>query len=375
MAINGLIPLGVQNTNLADASQNALLNYQRSADLKMRQDQAAMQRREAEMQFQLKDMAQDALMVKPYLESGDTQSALNSLYARAEKIRARGGNPKDTLDLILQVENGDIQGAIQDVSVPIQAASQLGLIAQDKQQGQMTEYQRRNLDLQERRLEQSTKTSNMLDLEEYQRLKAEDPEAATMFGKDVGLIPKDKPISSTAEKALIDAQDKFQQLTAQSREYELLANDYDRFKGSLPAGTVGTFSEFVKNVTGSQDEASELRRRFSKVRLAEALKYLPPGPATDRDVQEAFKGVPRDNASPEQVKAFLRGASKMARIDSEFQEFKSNYISENDSTKGLIKAWKSAIDNGEVDSINALTDSGGMQENEADNYINSILGN
>lgn len=135
MAINPLIPMQVQDTNLADASQNALLNYQRSADMKMRQDQAAIQKREADMSFQLKDMAQDALMVKPYLEAGDTQSALNSLYARAEKIRARGGDPKDTLDLILQVENGDIDGAINDVSVPIQAATQMGLLRSDDSGG------------------------------------------------------------------------------------------------------------------------------------------------------------------------------------------------------------------------------------------------
>jgi hypothetical protein len=198
-------------------------------------------------------------------------------------------------------------------------------------------------------------TANMHDFEFYQDLKKRDPKGAEMFGKDVGLIPKDKPISSASEKNLIAAQDKFFELTSQSREYDLLADDFERFANQLPAGTAASISEFIKRVTGSQDEATELRRRFSKVRLAEALKFLPPGPATDRDVAEAFKGVPDENASPRQVQSFLRGAAKMASIDAEFQEFKSNYISENDSSKGLIPAWEKHIADGNAESINALT--------------------
>ncbi len=215
-------------------------------------------------------------------------------------------------------------------------------------------------------------TANIEDFEYYQDLKSSDPESAKMFAKKANILPKDKQLSATAEKALIDSQDKFFASSTQSREYDLLADDYDRFSSSLPAGTASTFSEFLKSVSGSQDEASELRRRFSKVRLSEALKYLPPGPATDRDVAEAFKGVPKENANPEQVQAFLRGASKMARIDAEYQEFKSNYLSENNSTKGLVKAWKQAAEGGEIESINALTPEGG--DEFAGEVIEGVIG-
>lgn len=188
----------------------------------------------------------------------------------------------------------------------------------------------------------------------YKNLKKTDPDGAKQFGKKVGFLPKDKPLSGAAEKALIEAQDRYFALSEQSREYDVLASDFERMAGTLPSGTAMTVTEFLKRVTGSQDDASEVRRRLAKVRLSEALKYLPPGPATDRDVAEAFKGVPPENASPEQVQSFLRGAAKIARLESEFQEFKSDYISRNDNTKGMIEAWKQKIENGEVAAIEEL---------------------
>ncbi len=197
-------------------------------------------------------------------------------------------------------------------------------------------------------------TANRQDYEYWQQLKKTDPAGADAFARQVGLKPKDKTLSAAAEKALISSQDRYFQLSEQSREYDVLADDYERFKDTLATGTPATISEFFKSVTGSQDEASELRRRLAKVRLSEALKYLPPGPATDRDVAEAFKGVPATTASPDQVQSFLRGSAKIARLESDFQQFKSDYISQNNGTQGMIKAWKQAIENGEIQSVNDL---------------------
>jgi len=175
-------------------------------------------------------------------------------------------------------------------------------------------------------------------------------------GNESALKRYEKPRGMTAsgEKALISSQDKFMKLTEQARESELLADDFEGFASSLPAGTAATVNEFFKAVGGSQDEATELRRRFNKIRLGEALKYLPPGPATDRDVEEAFKGVPRENASPEQVVMFLRGSAKLARINAEFEEFKSSFISERGDTRDLIKEWKRKLKDGEVQSVNEI---------------------
>lgn len=214
----------------------------------------------------------------------------------------------------------------------------------------LSEFQRRSLDLQEKRLTQPT--ANERDLKTYQRLREENPEDAEAFGRDVGLLPKDEKLSSTGEKALIAAQDSYFKGQKDAREYELLANDFERAMEELPSGVALTFQQFIESLGGTQDEQTELRRRFNSVRLSEALVNLPPGPATDRDVEEAFKGVPKENASPEQIIMFLRGSAKLKALDNEFNLFKADFISENNNTKGLLKAWQEKMESGDVEALN-----------------------
>lgn len=159
-------------------------------------------------------------------------------------------------------------------------------------------------------------------------------------------------LSAASEKALIDSQDAALQASQNATEFDILANQLEQ--SDLSGGIVSSFEEGAARLLGSQDEATELRRRFNNVRLSEGLKNLPPGPATDRDVQEAFKGVPPENAPVSQMVSFLRGAAKMAKFDQAWNEFKSEYISENNNTKGLIPAWKA----------HAKTIAGGIVENQ-----------
>jgi hypothetical protein len=145
-------------------------------------------------------------------------------------------------------------------------------------------------------------------------------------------------LSAVSEKALIESQTLATQAGQNATEFDILANQVRDagLSGGLAASTTETF----KQLLGSQDDVTELRRRFNKVRLSEGLKNLPPGPATDRDVKEAFRGVPPENAPSSQIESFLRGASKMAKFDQAWHEFRSEYISNNNNTKGLLKAWQ-----------------------------------
>ncbi|MCH8329306.1 MAG: hypothetical protein IIB81_02855, partial [Nanoarchaeota archaeon] len=120
--------------------------------------------------------------------------------------------------------------------------------------------------------------------------------------------------------------------------------DFERIQAELPAGASQSFSESLKSILGTQDDVTEFRRRFNKVRLSEGLKSLPPGPATDKDVEEAFKGVPKENASPQQVASFLRGAARLARFDAGFNQFKADFISKNSTAKNLNKNWRKTIE-------------------------------
>lgn len=150
-------------------------------------------------------------------------------------------------------------------------------------------------------------------------------------------------LSAGLEKVLIAAQDNVVAAQQNANEYIVLAGDFERMPAGDAAGAELTFTEKLKGVLGEQDDVTEFRRRFNKVRLSEGLKSLPPGPATDKDVQEAFKGVPKEDASPEQVASFLRGAARLAKFDAGYNQFKADYISKKSTSKNLNKTWRKSI--------------------------------
>ena len=149
---------------------------------------------------------------------------------------------------------------------------------------------------------------------------------------------KSLEIKPGVQRILDDAQTLAQEAEKTANELDLLSRDLDRqgFKG----GVVSSISVFLKEALGTQGEAEALRRKFRGIRASQAIKNLPPGVASDKDIELALSGSPPQNAPAAVVASWLRGASKMARIEQAFNEFKSGYVSENKNTGGLIKAWK-----------------------------------
>lgn len=184
--------------------------------------------------------------------------------------------------------------------------------------------------------EQQRKMASLLSRQNEQALRMQElglQQEKFEFGKT--------KLSAGLEKNLLESQETARSAMQQANEYDVLSNDFERIE--MPSGVAGKFSEMLKGILGTQDDVTEFRRRFNKVRLSEGLKNLPPGPATDRDVIEAFKGVPPEDASKEQRISFLRGAARLARIDAAFHNFKSDYISEKGTAKNLSKEWRSTV--------------------------------
>jgi hypothetical protein len=154
-------------------------------------------------------------------------------------------------------------------------------------------------------------------------------------------------LSATLEKALLTAQDESVNASRSATEFDILADQVSEL--DLSGGLLASTTETFKQLLGTQDDVTELRRRFNKVRLSEGLKNLPPGPATDRDVKEAFKGVPPENAPASQIASFLRGAAKMARFDAAYNQFKSDFISDKNTTKGINREWRKKVRSNALD--------------------------
>ena len=136
---------------------------------------------------------------------------------------------------------------------------------------------------------------------------------------------------------------------ARARQLSLLAGDLER-AGDIGGGKAAGFSEFLKERLGTQDDVSELRRRYNAIRSSEAVQNLPPGVASDKDIELALKGFPREDAPKQQLLSFLRGSQKLAEFQRDFNNLKSEFISEKGSTRGLLAEVKKRFNEGAVQS-------------------------
>ena len=132
-----------------------------------------------------------------------------------------------------------------------------------------------------------------------------------------------------------------------SEEFSILADDLEKmdFGGGLFSGKWG---EAYKDVTGNQDAVTQLKRKYFGIRSSQAVKNLPPGVASDKDIALALKGFPGENESAENIASFMRGMAKLEGKRAEYAEFRANYLTENREELGLLKAWnnrdKEAVD-------------------------------
>lgn len=109
-----------------------------------------------------------------------------------------------------------------------------------------------------------------------------------------------------------------------------LAERFEQFKGA-GMGKFSGASEWLAAAFGNQDELTALRNEYTRLRNSEAIKTLPPGPATDRDIELALKGLPPETADAEYLATFLRGVAKMSRIEATVAGARADWLQANGS--------------------------------------------
>lgn len=184
-------------------------------------------------------------------------------------------------------------------------------------------------------------TAHMKDYQQYQELlKSGDTEGAKAFGQAAGFVSKEgRELAPGVQTRLAKTIDSAVSAENSVGKYNALADDIE--KSDLGGGLLrGSWAEKVKELTGNQDAATDLRREFSQVRASQASANLPPGSASDADVKLALGPIPSDNANKHQLASYLRGQAKLAKINADFHNFKADYISETGSERGMLQAWK-----------------------------------
>lgn len=93
-------------------------------------------------------------------------------------------------------------------------------------------------------------------------------------------------------------------------------------------GSFSTAAEWYAKATGKQDGMTGLRQEYTRLRATGVMKSLPPGPASDKDIQIASEGFPPANADAKYLASFLRGMAKTQAFDAALNNVKAEWVAE-----------------------------------------------
>ena len=151
--------------------------------------------------------------------------------------------------------------------------------------------------------------------------------SASDYRKDLGTA-WGSALLEDARDDVTAAKDKSSKLSSMLTTAEQLYNKDEDIFGMPVGGILGKVRDFaISDVAGLGDEISIFRSQLNSLRMQEAMKLLPQGPASDKDVALALDGsTDFVNLSPEQKLSYIRGMQKIADAQSEYLESKVTFI-------------------------------------------------
>ena len=102
-------------------------------------------------------------------------------------------------------------------------------------------------------------------------------------------------------------------------------------------GQVGRGVRNLLELAGGSTEYARLQREFTRLRNAEVVRALPPGPATDRDIELISRGFPGVNGSTEEIQQFLAAAARIAVYEADYNRFRGMFMDANNGSMGRAR--------------------------------------
>lgn len=141
------------------------------------------------------------------------------------------------------------------------------------------------------------------------------------------LISEAPKLSVNMEKGIETA---VNNATASSNSANSMSALAQQFRAEKPTtGFFGNAQNMFAKLTGSDTTLRDLRIRQNALVNSQVLKFLPPGPATDKDVEIVRQGAPTDMDNPETVARWLDAMANLERRNAQFNEFKAEWMSAN----------------------------------------------
>ena len=112
----------------------------------------------------------------------------------------------------------------------------------------------------------------------------------------------------------------------------------------VKGGMIEEGFENLKQAIGGRNLKSYLKTEFENLKINELVAMLPPGPASDKDIAMAERGVPPVGATKEEMVRFLKVTNRLKMYKQKMFEYERQFIRNNGSPVGWRQAWKDQAD-------------------------------
>lgn len=259
------------------------------------------------------------------LDSGNVQGAAGVIQANAETLQTMGQDPATLLQQ-LQQDPAMLRKGADSLMLLTMSPDQVMAYKQkleDQQiQRERVKAQIRGQDVQMRGQNMTASTAAQRLAFDQEKFAIQMQEAADKADQLKMEAPK---LSVNMEKALDSAVGDAATSRSSAASMEELAYRWETERPT--AGIFGSAQSTWSKMTGSDTGLRDLRIRTSQFLNSQALKYLPPGPATDRDVELAREGVPTNMDDPKLVSNWLKAQARNEKRSALFNDFRAEWIS------------------------------------------------
>ena len=149
-------------------------------------------------------------------------------------------------------------------------------------------------------------------------------------------------ISVNTEKAYAETMDSATQANQSARTATQLANELRQVDTS--GGVPTRVGEYMKRLTGNEDWTTGLYMQARAITVKDAIANLPPGVASDKDVEIVMSATPEQFANPAFLAAYLESYATLQQKVAEYNQAKVDFMDQNrskgHSVVGFNDYWK-----------------------------------
>lgn len=276
----------------------------------------------------------------------------------------QGFNPQDPQSVSKTTQ------MLQELGLGPQAAQLSSMALEERQRDKLVNTQQAGADIQNRRNEQAIaldkagadRAERELDLRASQekRLLAQQGFEVT---NDEGMLEVQRQNAALRAEELVLARERGEQIAnqqtdqtrrmiAEATETSMtdratavnmlnIAKQYDVTQPK--AGVFGSSIAAWRGFLGTQGGEDAVRQEYVKLRNEATISGLPPGAASDKDIELVLSGWPPENANADYLARFMRGQAKLAALSAAMNSAKSSYISANNGNlAGFSDYWDEA---------------------------------